>query len=141
MFVPGYLYFFKPDPLFYILFAAVGINSLISQINNEFNDFAVDTLSNHRTTAIIIGKTNTFYLRWVLDFIVFAILVGLALRYHYYIVLAFLVSTYAWFTWVERIQALNKIGELRDFIKIRTGHLTTFWTALWLLEAGLKKLA
>jgi 4-hydroxybenzoate polyprenyltransferase len=139
-FVPGYLYFFKADLLFYALFFLASLNSLIAQINNEFNDFTVDTLSKHRTTAIIIGKRNTFYLRLALEFLFVFLLGWMAVHYHYYGTLFCLIATFLIFLWYERITVLDKIDLLKDFIKFRYGHIMTIWVAIWLIELGLKKL-
>ncbi len=139
-FVPGYLYFFEADARFYIIAAICGTNSLISQINNELNDFVVDSLSKHRTTVIILGKRNTFYVRWALEFLLAFLIAWLAFQYEYYAVLAVLVPTFLYFLWIERIQVLDKIETLREFVKIRIGYVLTIWLAVWLMEAGLKKL-
>jgi 4-hydroxybenzoate polyprenyltransferase len=139
-FVPGYLYFRNADLLFYVLFCICGLNSLISQINNEFNDFTVDTLSHHRTTAIIIGKRNTFYLRMALEFVLVFLLGWMAIHYGFYATFALLIATFLVFLWFERITVLDSIDDLKDFVRFRYGHVLTLWMAVWLIEAGVKRL-
>ena len=139
-FVPGHLYFFGPDLLFYFLAAIVGLNSLIAQINNELNDFSVDAMSKHRTTALVLGKRNTFYVQWGLEILLFGLSAYLAFVSRYPAVFAVLVLSYLYYTWVERITALDRIEGLREFVRFRSGHLVTLWLAVWLMEAGLREL-
>ena len=139
-FVPGYLYFFSADLRFYVLAVFCGVGSLISQINNELNDFVIDSQSNHRTTVILMGKRNTFYVRWFLECVFALLLIWLAVHYHYYAAFTVITVSFLCFVWVERIQVLGRIDATREFVKIRIGHVVTLWFAVWLMEAGVKKL-
>jgi len=139
-FVPGYLYFFEADGLFFVLFTLCSLNSLIAQINNEFNDFVVDSLSQHRTTAIVIGKKNTFYLRLALEFLFVFLLGAVAVHYAFYGTLILLLATFFLFLWFERITVFDRIDTLKEFVRFRYGHVLTLWVAVWLIEAGVRRL-
>lgn len=138
--VPGYLYFFKPDALLFIIWTILAINSLIAQINNEIRDFEVDSLVGHRTTTFILGKRTTFYVRWALEFLLVGLVVWLTIRYKFFGVLAVIIPTFLYFLWVERIQALDKIDSIGDHIKTRLTYFTFLWGLVAILEGLTKKL-
>ncbi len=140
MIVPGYLHLRPPDGLFFVMWLVFATNSAIAQINNELRDFSVDSSSGHRTTVILLGKRKTFFLRWALEVLLVALIVWVAVRYRYYLLLTIVLLSYLYFMWIERYNVLDKLDTIGDHHKIRIAYVLFLWLCTGLFEAVVKKL-
>ena len=139
MVVPGYLYFFRPDKLFFVIWGILATNSCIAQINNELRDFSVDSLAGHRTTVIVLGKKRTFFLRWALELLLVSLILWMAVAYELHVLLLAVIPSFLYFVWVERIQALDNTERIGDHRRMRIAYFLFLWMCVGIAEAALKR--
>jgi len=139
MVVPGYLYFFTPDRLFFLIWGILATNSSIAQINNELRDFSVDSLAGHRTTVIVLGKKRTFFLRWALELLLVSLILWMAVAYELHVLLLAVIPSFLYFVWVERIQALDNTERIGDHRRMRIAYFLFLWMCVGIAEAALKR--
>ena len=139
MVVPGYLYFFTPDRLFFLIWGILATNSSIAQINNELRDFSVDSLAGHRTTVIVLGKKRTFFLRWALELLLVSLILWMAVTYELHVLLLAVIPSFLYFVWVERIQALDNTERIGDHRRMRIAYFLFLWMCVGIAEAALKR--
>jgi len=139
MVVPGYLYFFRPDKLFFVIWGILATNSCIAQINNELRDFSVDSLAGHRTTVIVLGNKRTFFLRWALELLLVSLILWLAVAYELHLLLLAVIPSFLYFVWVERIQALDNTERIGDHRRMRIAYFLFLWMCVGIAEAALKR--
>ena len=143
MFIPGYLYFFEPDRLFFVLLALLTLNSIIGQINNQLTDFELDSVTRHKNTVLLLGKRRSFFVRMGLELALVALFLWITVLYRYPATMAVILPTFAYFFWIERIRVLRS-GDLQavgDYVHVRLFYIMSAWVAVLLVEQGIRMLA
>jgi len=142
MFIPGYLYFFEPDTLFFAILGLLAINALIAQINNQLDDYELDRVTRYRNTVLLLGKRKSFFVRLGLELALVTLFLWIAVTYGYPVTLAVILPSFSYFFWVERIQVLRSrnIENVGDHVQTRLWYFMSVWISVGFVEQGIKML-